>query len=146
MEVVMSLLVRLVVLGLLAALALAQQAQEPPEEDLSPAQQVEYVFNPLQAQKEVTVGNFYYKKGSYRAAALRYEEATKWNPGLADAYLKLGNAQAKNEEWSKASAAWRKYLELEPDGKDASDVKKQLQKAAKNGDVAAAQRAPTESK
>src|ERR1039458_1304928 len=50
----------------------------PPEEDKSIAVPV-YGFNPLQAQKEINVGNQYFKKGSYRAAAGRFEEATKWN-------------------------------------------------------------------
>ena len=142
----MSILLRVAILVTLAAVALAQEVQEPPEEDLSPAEQVEYAFNPLQAEKEVRVGNFYYKKGSYRAAALRYEEATKWNPGLAEAYRRLGYALAKNEEWSKASSAWRKALELEPEAKESRDIRKQLEKAAKLDGVAAARDARRESR
>jgi hypothetical protein len=38
--------------------------QEPEEEDES-LKPKEYSFNPLQAEKEVRVGNFYFKKGSY---------------------------------------------------------------------------------
>ena len=52
----------------------------PPEEDKSLAVR-EYGFNPVQAQKEIRTGNYYFKKGSYRAAAGRFEEATKWNSG-----------------------------------------------------------------
>ena len=37
---------------------------EPPEEDEA-SKPKEYAFNPLQAEKEVTVGNYYFKKGSY---------------------------------------------------------------------------------
>ena len=33
-------------------------------------------FNPLQSKKEATVGEFYFKKGDYRAAAGRFSEAT----------------------------------------------------------------------
>ena len=47
----------------------------PPEEDTSITVPV-YGFNPLQAQKEIRTGNYYFKKGSYRAAAGRFEEAT----------------------------------------------------------------------
>ena len=50
----------------------------PPEEDKSIAVK-EYAFNPLQAQKEIRTGNYYFKKGAFRAAAGRFEEATKWN-------------------------------------------------------------------
>ena len=42
----------------------------PPEEDTSITVPV-YGFNPLQAQKEIRTGNYYFKKGSYRAAAGR---------------------------------------------------------------------------
>jgi len=59
----------------------------PPEEDKSLAVPV-YGFNPLQAQKEISVGNQYFKKGSFRAAAGRFEEATKWNSGEPEAWLR----------------------------------------------------------
>src|SRR5215471_14905960 len=39
----------------------------PPEEDTSVAVK-EYAFNPLQAKKEISIGNQYFKKGSFRAA------------------------------------------------------------------------------
>ena len=45
---------------------------EPPEEDEN-LKTKEYSFNPLQAQKELNIGNFYFKKGSYKAAAGRFE-------------------------------------------------------------------------
>ena len=113
---------------LLAAQAPPVQEQEPPEEDVNPAQPREYVLNPLQAEKELKIGSFYYKKGSYRAAARRFEEAVKWNPGLAEAWLRLGEARAKLG-WDKdAREAWTKYLELEPEGKQAKDVRKRLRK------------------
>src|SRR5690348_1114057 len=40
----------------------------PPEENKSIAVK-EYAFNPLQALKEIRTGNYYYKKGAFRAAA-----------------------------------------------------------------------------
>src|SRR6266542_4495476 len=63
-----------------------EQEQVPPEEDEGLKPKV-YDFNPLQAQKEVQIGNFYWKKGSYKAAMLRFREATRWNPGLPEAWL-----------------------------------------------------------
>ena len=41
----------------------AQKDGLPPEEDASIATK-EYAFNPLQAKKEITTGNYYFKKGS----------------------------------------------------------------------------------
>src|SRR5581483_12122945 len=56
-----------------------QEEPPPPDEDAAANAKV-YSFNPLQAQKEMRTGEFYFKKGSYRAAATRFREATKWNP------------------------------------------------------------------
>ena len=100
-----------------------QQPQEPPEEDAA-ARPKEYAFNPLQAAKEFTVGNYYFKKGSYKSAALRYEEAVKWNPGYADAYLRLGETYEKMKERDKARAMYQKFLEVAPDHRRAPEIKK----------------------
>jgi tetratricopeptide (TPR) repeat protein len=115
---------------LLAAVLWAQQPKpqepvEPPEEDeeLKPK---DYAFNPLQAQKELTIGNFYFKKGSWRAAAGRFEEATKWNPGFADAWLRLGEAREKLKNVKGAREAYRKFLEI-ADDKRVPEVKKRLE-------------------
>jgi len=102
-----------------------QQPQEPPEEDES-LREKEYAFNPLQAEKEVKVGDFYFKKGSWKAAALRYQEATRWNPGLAEAFLKLGESWEKLKDPDKVKAAYEKFLELAPDHKRAADIQKKL--------------------
>ena len=82
----------------------------PPEEDKSIAVPV-YGFNPLQAQKEIRTGNYYFKKGSYRAAAGRFEEATKWNSGEPEAWLRLGEAEEKLQDHKAARAAYTKYLD-----------------------------------
>jgi outer membrane protein assembly factor BamD (BamD/ComL family) len=101
------------------------RTQEPKEEDVEYAER-EYTFNPLQAEKEMKVGQFYFKKGSWRAAAMRFEEATKWNPGLAPAYLRLGEALERAGDTKAAQGAFAKYLELAPDAKEASTIKKKL--------------------
>jgi outer membrane protein assembly factor BamD (BamD/ComL family) len=100
--------------------------QEPPEEDVSPSETREYVFNPLQAEKEMKVGRFYLKKGSYRAAVRRFQEALKWNPNSGEAYLRLAEAHLKMDDDKAAREAWKKYLEVDPDGKEASDIRKKL--------------------
>jgi len=102
-----------------------QQEQEPPEEDetLKPR---EYAFNPLEAEHDVKVGLFYFKKGDFKAARNRFKEATLWNPSYADAYLKLGDSEEKLKDKDAAAQAYSKYLELAPDGKSAEAVKKKL--------------------
>jgi tetratricopeptide (TPR) repeat protein len=129
---------------LMVSLAIVAHAQkpdyeEPPEEDKSLSRETEYAFNPLQASKEYRVGQFYLKKGSLRAAAGRFEEATKWNPSFADAFLRLAETREKlaaNElqeterqlMLESAAGAYRKYLELSPDGDKSKAIRKKLEK------------------
>ena len=82
----------------------------------------------LQAQKEVRTGEFYFKKGSYRAAATRFREATRWNPTFAQAWLRLGDAAEKQNDEKTVAEAYAKYLELQPDAKNAPEIKKKLDK------------------
>ncbi|MBI4907743.1 MAG: hypothetical protein HY820_29235 [Acidobacteria bacterium] len=103
----------------------AQQTKpvEPPEEDES-AKPREYGFNPLQAASDVKVGQYYLKKGSLKAAAKRFEEATKWNPTLAEAFLFLAETREKMKDKSGAKDAYEKYLALAPEAKNASAIRK----------------------
>jgi tetratricopeptide (TPR) repeat protein len=116
----------------LAAAAFAQQRNAPPPAVQEPAEEdeslipKEYAFNPLQAEKELRVGNFYFKKGSYKAAAARFREATKWNPGFAEAWFRLGETEEKLKDKRAAEDAYRKFVELAPDDKRAGSLKKTL--------------------
>jgi tetratricopeptide (TPR) repeat protein len=103
------------------------QSAVPPEEDKDLAIH-EYGFNPVQAQKEIGTGNYYFKKGSYRAAAGRFEEATKWNSGEPEAWLRLGEAEEKLKDKKAAHEAYSKYLELATDAKNADQIRKKLDK------------------
>jgi tetratricopeptide (TPR) repeat protein len=102
-----------------------QEEVAPPEEDENLAKP-EYTFNPLQAEKELKIGNFYMKKGKYRAAAIRYEEATRWDPNSAEAFLKLGEAWEKQKDLKAAKAAYEKYLELAPDAKNVEEIRRKV--------------------
>ena len=102
------------------------QEQEPPEEDRPTESVPEYTLNPLQADKELGVGKFYLKRGSLKAAARRFEEATKWNPSLAEAWLRLGDVRLRLKDAKAARSAYEKYLEVDPDGKDAEEVRKRI--------------------
>jgi tetratricopeptide (TPR) repeat protein len=101
------------------------QEQEPPEEDES-LKPREYSFNPLEAEHDLQIGNYYFKKGSLKAARNRFREATLWNPSYAEAFLRLGDTEEKLKDKKAAQEAYSKYLELAPDGKEAEAVKKKL--------------------
>lgn len=100
----------------------------PPEEDESVKPRT-YAFDPLEAQRNINVGNFYMHQGTergYRAAVGRYEDATKYNPNSAEAFFKLGEAEAKLKNKDAATAAFRRVLQLAPDSKFARQAKKKL--------------------
>ncbi len=98
--------------------------QAPPEEDETLAVKQTYSFNPLQAEKELKIGDFYYKKGSYKAAASRFRSATRWNPSLAEAYFRLGEAEERLADKKAAREAYAKFIELAPHDKRAESVRK----------------------
>jgi tetratricopeptide (TPR) repeat protein len=102
--------------------------EEVPKEEDENLGTKEYSFNPLQAEKEVRVGEYYFKKGSYRAAALRFREATKWNQGYGEAWLRLGETAEKQKDAKTVKEAYAKYLEVAPDAKDAAEIRKKLEK------------------
>jgi len=102
-----------------------QVEQEPPEEDSNLKEKV-YSFNPVQANKELQVGLEYWHKHSYKAAAMRFREATRWNPNLAEAWLRLGEAEEKRKNFKDAREAYQKYLDLQPEAKDAAEIRKKI--------------------
>jgi tetratricopeptide (TPR) repeat protein len=135
--------VRVVFAGSLIALALFAQQQPPPEkknpaqakqQEVEPPEEDESllpeqcVLNPLEASRNITAGNFYYKKGNFRAAANRYKRATCWDPSSAEAFLKLGEAEEKMKDRDAALDAYQKYLALAPDAKNSPEVKKKIAK------------------
>ncbi len=101
--------------------------EKPPEEDESVAP-TKFVFNPLQSEKDVRVGNYYFKQHNYRAAFGRYRDATQWNDGNSDAWLHLAEAAERTKDLDIAKQAYAKYLALEPEAKNAPEIKKKLDK------------------
>src|SRR5262245_60200153 len=105
----------------------APKEATPPEVDTVVAP-TEYSFNPLQAEKDLRVGNFYWKQGKYRAAEARFREATRWNENNAAAWLRLGEAGEKLKDLKAAREAYTKYLEVASDAKNAAEIRKRLEK------------------
>lgn len=114
--------------------ALAQTpAQRPPDSQLPPEEDAvetpkEYVFNPVQSKRELEVGLQYFRKANYKAAAMRFTEATKWNDGNAEAWLHLAGAEAKKKNPKGEAAALEKYLQVAPEAKNATELRKRLAK------------------
>lgn len=99
-----------------------------PEEDESLKPKV-YPFNPLEAERNIKVGNFYMHQGTprgFRAAVGRFQDATRYNPSSAEAFFHLGEAEEKLKHTAKAKEAFDRVLKLAPDSKLAHEAKKKL--------------------
>ncbi len=106
----------------------------PPEEDESYAAPREYSFNPIQARKELKVARFYMRKGSHRAAALRAQEAVKWDDSLIEAYILLGEAREKISDVDGARKAYQQYLEAsDGDAKERRDIQRRVDRLKQEG-------------
>ena len=72
----------------------------------------DYTFDPKEAVSEIKAGEAYFEKGNFEGAALRFREATKWNPQSAMAYFRLSEALEKTKDTEAALEARTKYVEL----------------------------------
>jgi len=75
------------------------------------------------AVKCVEIGKFYLRRGNYRGALSRFEEARDTDPHYAPAYLGLGKVYQKLGLKQKALDAYRKYLDELPSDKDATEAR-----------------------
>ena len=97
----------------------------PPEEDESVAPK-KYVLNPLESERNIKVGNYYWDKKNYRAALGRYLDATRYNPSSQEAFFKVGEAEKKLKNKEAAKTAFQKVIQLAPDSKLAQEAKRKL--------------------
>jgi len=90
------------------------------------AKEKEKVLSPLEAEKNLKVGDFYFKKKNYSAAIQRYLQALQHQPNLIRAYESLGKAYEKNGEHSKALNVYKDFLQKYPDSPKAPDFQSRI--------------------
>jgi tetratricopeptide (TPR) repeat protein len=71
-------------------------------------------FNPLEAEKSIKVGDFYFKKKNYLAAIQRYLEALQYQPNLIKGYEALGRAYEKQKSFDKAVEIYKDFILKNP--------------------------------
>jgi tetratricopeptide (TPR) repeat protein len=100
-------------------------ADNIPEEDdeLAPEK---FVLNPLESERNLKIGNYYFGKKDYRGALGRYERAVRFNPNSADAYFKVGETEEKLNHPDRAQLAFKKVVQMAPDSKLGKQAKKKL--------------------
>jgi tetratricopeptide (TPR) repeat protein len=94
------------------------------KEEAEPAKPKSY--NPLEAERNFRVGDFYFKKKNYAAAVQRYLEALDYQPNLVKAYDALGRAYEKSGNAEKAKEVYRDYIRKNPDSSKVPEFQSRL--------------------
>ncbi len=89
-------------------------------------------WDPLRAEKDLEVGQYYMKKGDLDAAIDRFQDATVAKPGYAIPFRYLAEAQEKKGLRKQAIKSYQRYLDLYPHAEDGDKVRKKIDKLYKN--------------
>jgi tetratricopeptide (TPR) repeat protein len=89
-------------------------------------------WDPLRAEKDMQVGQYYMHKGDLDAAIDRFEDATTAKPGYALPFRLLGEAQEKKGLKKQAIKSYTRYLDLYPHAEDKDKVQKKIDKLYKD--------------
>lgn len=89
-------------------------------------------FDPHRALKDIEVGDFYFRKKNYGAALERYREALFYKPNDAVANLRMATALDKLARFDEAAERYQEYLRIMPNGPQAEEAKKALEKLKAN--------------
>jgi tetratricopeptide (TPR) repeat protein len=87
-----------------------------------------HTYDPHRAAKDIEVGDFYFKKKNYRAALERYREALFYKPKDAFANFRMAQALEKLAQLDEAAECYQEYLKILPNGPQAEEAKKALEK------------------
>jgi tetratricopeptide (TPR) repeat protein len=85
-------------------------------------------WDPLRAEKDLEVGQYYMKRGDYDAAIDRFNDAIEAKPGFAIPFRWLGEAQERRGVKKKALKAYQRYLDLVPHADDGDKIRKKIEK------------------
>jgi tetratricopeptide (TPR) repeat protein len=85
-------------------------------------------WDPLRAEKDLEVGQYYMKRGDYDAAIDRFNDAVEAKPGYAVPFKYLGEAQEKKGLKKQAIKSYTRYLDLYPRAEDAEKIRKRIDK------------------
>jgi tetratricopeptide (TPR) repeat protein len=101
-------------------------------------------WNPHISAKDVEVGDFYFKRGNFRAAEDRYREALLYKPNDAIATFRLAESLEKLDRLTEAREGYESYLKILPDGPEAKKAKKALDRLNENSKNPAASIKPVQ--
>jgi tetratricopeptide (TPR) repeat protein len=105
-------------------------AAKHPNSDIPDVSEM-HTWNPHKAQKDVEVGEFYFKRKNYRAAEDRFREALEYKPGDAVATYRLAESLDALGQYPEAIKNYQEYLKIPSNEKFAPDAKKALARLEK---------------
>jgi tetratricopeptide (TPR) repeat protein len=85
-------------------------------------------WDPLRAEKDLEVGQYYMRIGKIDAAMDRFQDAIDAKPGYAVPFLYLGEAQEKKGMKRDAVKSYKRYLELYPHAEDKEKIEKKIER------------------
>lgn len=88
-------------------------------------------WDPLRAEKDLEVGQYYMRRGDVDAAIDRFQDATIAKPGYAVPFRFLGEAQEKKGLRKQAIKSYQRYLDLYPHAEDREKIQKKIDKLFK---------------
>ena len=88
-------------------------------------------WDPLRAEKDLEVGQYYMRRGDVDAAIDRFQDATVAKPGYAIPFRFLGEAQEKKGLRKQAIKSYQRYLDLYPHAEDRDKIQKKIDKLFK---------------
>jgi tetratricopeptide (TPR) repeat protein len=89
-------------------------------------------YDPHKAEKDVEVGDFYFKRCNYRAAADRYREALDYKPNDATATFGLATALERQGNKRDAVTNYASYLKILPNGPRADEARRAVERLKGN--------------
>jgi Tfp pilus assembly protein PilF len=87
-----------------------------------------HTWDPHKAAKSIEVGNFYFKRGNYRAAEDRYREALRYKENDAVATIRLAVCLEKLGVLDDARNEYESYLKILPHGPESEQAQKAIER------------------
>ena len=100
------------------------QTQSKPEEEI-------IVPDANQAKEHVKIGDFYFKRKNFKAAADRYQEAIKYGPTWSEGYEKLAATFEQLKDYVTAIDVCLQFLEISADPGSVKKFSQRLEKLQK---------------
>jgi tetratricopeptide (TPR) repeat protein len=95
-------------------------------EDQTESKVEEEIFtrDPVAAEKNLEVGDFYFKRKNFKAAEARYRRAIKYNTEWPKAYEKLIQVYERQGDFDSAIEVCYEFVDANPSSKKAKDFEK----------------------